>query len=115
MIGRIQRKAEGGAVMEKNLFTGKYFVGGVDDKVHFEIQVKMFLPEDEPPDKDHSAACIDTGLTQECENFVESIIANESILEGLDYLGGTEEEYIDLSMDTEVWTTEYEKIKLVDK
>ena len=101
--------------MKKNLFQGKYFVGGVDDKVHFEIQIKMFLPANEPPDKEHLATAISDELSRESEGLVESIIENENILTALDYLGGTEDDYVDISMETDVWTTEYEEIKLVDK
>ena len=102
--------------MKKHLFQGKYFVGGVDDKVHFEIEVKVFLPPDEIPDKEKLAGQIDEVLTQESENFVDQIIENEIFLESLDHLEGySHEYYVDLMMDTEVWTSEYEEIKLIDK
>ena len=104
--------------MKKNLFKGKYFVGGVDDKVHFEIEVKMFLPADEPPDKEKLAAVLDDELLHECGGFVETIIENENILEILDYLKGDSEDqddYVDISMDTDAWGSEFEEVELVDK
>ena len=101
--------------MKKNLFKGKYFVGGVDDKVHFEIEVKMFFPADEQiPNQEEVARDINRAITNGCEKFVEHLVEDDFLSEALDYLQEDDDEYIDLSMDTEVWTSEREEVELVD-